>query len=65
MDNFLDRLTLEGAEGQTDHTMSTFRTPGKVWGITVQSSYWEGRWPDLKFVKKFTQPEFGAKNITH
>ena len=27
MDKFSDRLTLEGAGGQTDDTMSTFRPP--------------------------------------
>ena len=27
MDNFLERPTLEGAGGQTDDTMSTFRPP--------------------------------------
>ena len=27
MNNFLDRLTLEGAGGQTDDTRSTFRPP--------------------------------------
>ena len=30
MDNFSDRLTLEGAGGQTDDTRSTFRPPLKV-----------------------------------
>ena len=32
MDNFSDRLTLEGAGGQTDHTMSAFRPPLKSLG---------------------------------
>ena len=38
MENFSDRLTLEGAGGQTDHTRSTFRPPpAKVWGVMVQN----------------------------
>ena len=32
MDNFLDRVTLEGAGGQTDDTRSTFRVPLKTLG---------------------------------
>ena len=44
MDNFLERPTLEGAGGQTDDTRSTFRPPWKLWGIPVQTSYWEGGW---------------------
>ena len=32
MDNFLDRLTLEGAGGQTGDTRSTFRPPLKSLG---------------------------------
>ena len=44
MDNFADRLTLEGTGGQTDDTRSTLVPPWKVWSITVQTSYWEGQW---------------------
>ena len=32
MDNFSDRLTLEGAEGQTDDTRSTFTVHLKTLG---------------------------------
>ena len=32
MDNFLERLTLEGAGCQTDDTISTFRPPLKTLG---------------------------------
>ena len=32
MDNFSDRVTLEGAGGQTDDNRSTFRTPLKSLG---------------------------------
>ena len=38
MDNFLDRLTLEGAGGQTDDTRSPFKLPLKVLVLTVQTS---------------------------
>ena len=33
MDNFSDRLTLEGAGGQTGDTRSTFRPPSEKFGV--------------------------------
>ena len=44
MDNFSDRLTLEGAGGQSYDSRSTFSSPEKFGVITVQTSYWEVRW---------------------
>ena len=38
MDNFLERLTLEGAGGQTDDTRSTFRPPLKTLGYNCSNS---------------------------
>ena len=38
MDNFSDWLTLEGAGGQTDDTMSTFKAPLKTLGMTLGRS---------------------------
>ena len=45
MDNFSDRLTLEGAGGQTDDTRSTFRPPlggitSKLWVHVPDTSFW-------------------------
>ena len=42
--NFLDMLTLEGAEGQIGDIGSTSGIPCKLGGIMVQTSYVEGRW---------------------
>ena len=64
MDNFLDRLTLEGAGGQTDDTRSTFRPPWKLWGITVQTSYWEGQWhQDCGYTSLIFLPCFGRQKL--
>ena len=41
---FRPHLTLGRSGGQTVDTRSTSGYPWKVWGITVQTSYVEGRW---------------------